>query len=149
MGRQLSLGIALLCGAASQAPAYDLSQREWRHRLLFLIAPDAEDRDLRMQRRDIALRRDAVLDRHVLVFLLFSDRGFLGDTALSVEAVRALREQLGVAAENRLMILIGKDGGIKRRAGLDTDLRARPTCRSTPCRCGATKCAPRRRRAYL
>jgi hypothetical protein len=59
MRRQLILGVALLCGAASQAPAYDLSQHEWRHRLLFLIAPQSEDAGLKMQQREIALRRNA------------------------------------------------------------------------------------------
>ena len=74
MRRRLILGIALLCGAASQAPAYDLSQHEWRHRLLFLIAPQSEDAGLKMQRREIALQRDAVLDRDVLVFQLLPDQ---------------------------------------------------------------------------
>ncbi len=76
-----------------------------------------------MQQREIALRSEAVLDRDILVFQLLSDQGSLGETALSAEAVRDLRMQLGVAAEDRLVILIGKDGGIKRRAELDTDLR--------------------------
>jgi hypothetical protein len=123
MRRQLILGVARLWGAASQATAYDLSQHEWRHRLLFLIAPDAEDRDLKMQQREIALRRDALIDRDVLVFQLPPGQGSLGETPLPEESVRALREQLGVAADDRLTILIGKDGGIKRRTVLDTGLR--------------------------
>ena len=39
------------------------------------------------------------------------------------EAVPDLRTQLRAAAGDRRVILIGKDGGIKRRAELDTDLR--------------------------
>ena len=123
MWRQLILGIALVCGATGQAPAYDLSQHEWRHRLLFLVAPEAENADLKMRQREVAIRPEAVLDRDILVFQLLSDQGALGGTGLSAEAVRDLRAQLGVAADDRLLILIGKDGGIKRRAGLDTDLR--------------------------
>jgi len=42
---------------------------------------------------------------------------------LSSEAVRALRRQLDVTDADRLVILIGKDGGVKRRAELNTDLR--------------------------
>ena len=123
MLRRLILGIALLCGAVTQAPAYDLGQHEWRHRLLFLIAPQSQDAGLKMQQREIALRRDAVLDRDVLVFQLLPDQGLLGETPLPGESVRALREQLGVAADDRLTILMGKDGGIKKRTALDTDLR--------------------------
>jgi hypothetical protein len=76
-----------------------------------------------MQQHEIALRRDAVLDRDVLVFQLLPDQGLLGETPLPGESVRALREQLAVAADDRLTILIGKDGGIKKRTSLDTDLR--------------------------
>jgi hypothetical protein len=44
---------------------------------------------------------------------------------VAARAVHAsLREELGVAAEARSMILIGKDGGIKKRTALETDLRA-------------------------
>lgn len=120
---RLILGIGLILGVAGQVSAYDLSQHEWRHRLLFLIAPRVTDQDLAAQQQYLDRRRDAVLDRDLLVFHLFPDHGMVGETVLSAEAVRILREQLGVAAEDRLVILIGKDGGIKRRAELDTDLR--------------------------
>jgi len=123
MMRQLILGIALFCSAAGQASAYDLSQHEWRHRLLFLSAPNLEDQELAAQQHYLDRRRDAVLDRDILVFQLFRDQGFLGETVLSAEDVKTLRQQLDVAAEDRLVMLVGKDGGIKTRTGLDTDLR--------------------------
>ena len=123
MQRRLILGIALLFIASEQVPAYDLSQYQWHHRLLFLIAPRADDPDLAAQQRDLALRVDALLDRDIRLFRLLPDQGFLGKAALSSEAVRALRRQLDVTDADRLVILIGKDGGIKRRAELDTDLR--------------------------
>lgn len=60
MRRQLILGILLGVTASDQVPAYDLSQHESRHRLLFLIAPRADDPHLTAQQRNIALRRDAL-----------------------------------------------------------------------------------------
>ncbi len=123
MQLRLIPGIALLFIASEQVPAYDLSQHQWRHRLLFLIAPGADDPDLAAQQRDLALKTDALLDRDIRLFRLLPDRGFLGEAALSSEAVGALRQQLDVTDADRLVILIGKDGGIKRRAELDTDLR--------------------------
>ncbi len=123
MQRRLILGIALLFIASKQVPAYDLTQHEWRHRLLFLIAPRADDPDLVAQQHNTEQRRDALLDRDIRLFQLLPDQGFFGETALSAETVRALRQKLDVTAADRLVILIGKDGGIKRRAELDTDLR--------------------------
>lgn len=123
MRRQLILMILLVLSASEQVLAYDLSEHEWRHRLVFLIAPQANDPDLAAQQHDIAMRRDALVDRDIRVFQLFQDHGFVEETALSAHAVRELRERLGVTATDRLVILVGKDGGIKRRAELNTDLR--------------------------
>ncbi len=123
MRRELVILIALIMFSADQAAAYDLSQHQWRHRLLFLIAPDHGDPDLAAQQRDIALRRDAILDRDMRVFRLLRDRGFVEDVELRGPAVAKLRSRLGVSSEDRLLILVGKDGGVKRRAALDADLR--------------------------
>jgi hypothetical protein len=43
---------------SDQVLAYDLSQREWRHRLLLLIAPKVDDPNLAAQQNAIAIRRD-------------------------------------------------------------------------------------------
>ena len=123
MRRQLVIMTALIILAADHVAAYDLSQHQWRHRLLFLVAPESDDPDLSAQRRDIEQRRDAMLDRDLLLFLLLPEHGFVGDQALPARTVAQLRAQLGVTPEDRLLILIGKDGGEKRRGELRTNLR--------------------------
>ena len=40
----------------------------------------------------------------------------------SGEAAQALRDRYSVGSEDFAVLLIGKDGGVKRRAGLNTDL---------------------------
>ena len=69
------------------------------------------------------LRCDAIVDRDIRVFHLFRDHGFAEETALSNNAVRELRQRLAVTDQDRFVILVGKDGRIKKRADLDTDLR--------------------------
>ena len=64
-----------------------------------------------------------MLDRDLLLFLLLPEHGFVGDQALPARTVAQLRAQLGVTPEDRLLILIGKDGGEKRRGELRTNLR--------------------------
>jgi len=123
MRRELLIVIALITFSADQVAAYDLSQHQWRHRLLFLIAPDNGDPDLAAQQRGIALRRDAILDRDMRVFQLLPDKGFVEDVELPRPAVTKLRSHLGANPEDRLLILVGKDGGVKRRAALNADLR--------------------------
>lgn len=123
MRRQLVLGILLVAAASGQLAAYDLSQHQWRHRLLLLIAPRANDPDFAAKVREITLRPDALLDRDTRVFQLLPNQGYVGDTALSPEDVQRLRDRLGVTVEDRLVILIGKDGGIKTQSALNIDLR--------------------------
>ena len=114
---------ALVLITSAQVSAYDLTQHEWQHRLLVLIAPQAGDPDIAAQQRDIGQRQDALQDRDIRVIRLYADRGFFEKTALTAQTVQDLRVQLGVTAADRVAILIGKDGGIKKRAALDIELR--------------------------
>jgi hypothetical protein len=123
MRRGLMILAVVTSLAACPAAAYDLSEHQWRHRMLFLVAPDGDDPELAAQQRNIEMRRDALSDREIRVFRLYREQGFVEDKELPIRAVTSVREQLGVTPEDRLLILIGKDGGVKRRTELDTDLR--------------------------
>jgi hypothetical protein len=115
-------GAVVLALLGSPAAAYDLSQHRWQQRLLFLVAPRDDDPGMALQRDAVARRSDALLDRDLLVFQLFAREGLVAERALSAHDVQALRAALDLGPDDRSLILIGKDGGIKRRAPLDTDL---------------------------
>jgi hypothetical protein len=115
-------GLALLI--TGNALAYDLSQHLWKNRLLFLVSDSTADPRLTAQREVIGTRRDEVIDRDLVVFELFTSSGNVDGLALGAEDVAGLRRQLGVAPGDRQLILIGLDGGIKRRGDLDTELQA-------------------------
>ena len=117
------IGIALLTLAADYSWAYDLDRHLWRDRLLFLVAPSADDAEIAAQQSWLQQRQDAVLDRDLRVFELFVGQGRVDNQILAPGSVERLRERLGLAEQDRLVILIGKDGGVKRRAALKTDLR--------------------------
>ena len=116
-------GATLAAALALGAAAYDLDQHVWRDRLLFLIAPTPEDPLLQAQARTIEQREAALRDRDLRVFMLYRESATVDDLDLSAREAEQLRRHLGVTEDNRLMILVGKDGGVKRRATLDTDLR--------------------------
>lgn len=121
--RQITLCAMLLTMSLDLAHAYDLGQHAWRHRLLVLVAPDNEDSQLASQNRRIEQRRDALMDRDMRVLRLLAESAYMEGRPLETASVRQLREALNITADDRVLILIGKDGGIKRRAPLDTDLR--------------------------
>ena len=118
----LLTGLVML--VTENALAYDLSRHLWQHRLLFLVSDSAADPRLAAQREVIDTLRDEVIDRDLVVFELFTASGNVDGLALGADDVAELRRQLGVAPGDRQMILIGLDGGIKRRGELDTELQA-------------------------
>ena len=122
IARTLLPAVALL--VTQNAAAYDLAQHLWQHRLLFLVSDSAADPRLVAQREVIETLRDEVIDRDLLVFELSATSGNVDGQALTAEDVAGLRRQLGVAAGDRRLILIGLDGSIKRRGELDTGLQA-------------------------
>lgn len=110
--------------AMQHAAAYDLSQHLWQHRLLFLISDSAADPQLSAQREVIDTLRDEIVDRDLRVFELHTASGNVDGQTLTAEDVAGLRRQLDVRPDDRQLILIGLDGGIKRRGELDTELQA-------------------------
>jgi hypothetical protein len=116
------IGVALLAATLGSAAAYDLGQHAWRDRVLILVSPNHEDPALVAQRGWIEERQDAMRDRDLFVIELLPDAGRAGDQRLSPGAATDLRERLQLERQDRLLLLVGKDGGIKRRAPLDADL---------------------------
>jgi hypothetical protein len=117
------LGATLAATLALDAAAYDLDPHAWRDRLLLLIAPTPDDPLLQAQAQTIEQRNAALHDRDLRVFMLYRESATVDDLALSAREAKQLRRRLDVTEDDRLMILIGKDGGVKRRTTLDADLR--------------------------
>ncbi len=114
--------ILLLLIAALPAQAYDLSQHQWRDRLLILAADDPADAALREKLEAVRQKQAGIDDRRLVVFQLSAHSGSVDGRSLSASDLSRLRELLRIAPGQREMILIGLDGGIKRRSDLGTDL---------------------------
>ena len=117
----LLLTLAAMPGAVS---AGLLDEHLWRHRLIVLVAPTSNDASVAQQRRLIEQRADALIDRDIQVYELF-ERGVstLQGNPLADGQAAMLRAELGEGPDARLLILIGKDGSVKRREALPADLR--------------------------
>ena len=108
---------------SSSTVAYDLAQHLWQDRLLILAAPSRQDPDLERLREIVRERSDAVIDRDLRVFELAGLQGWRDGEPLAESDVRALRAHYGIGSDEQTMILVGLDGGEKRRTSLDTALR--------------------------
>lgn len=121
--RKSLLGALLGGSMLSTAVAYDLDQHAWRDRLLVIAAPTQGDPGVQQQRAVIKKRADAIADRQLRVFELFEDGGTRDGIALTPAETAQLRKRFGIGETERVMLLVGYDGGIKRRSSVDTDLR--------------------------
>ncbi len=92
----------------------DLDAYQWKNRLLLIMAPsDTDPRVVGFESR-LAARRDDIRDRDLLTLrLLEAGPSVQPDQTLSPESVQALRRRYGAAPGRFLVILIGKDGGVK------------------------------------
>ncbi|MDJ0805844.1 MAG: DUF4174 domain-containing protein [Gammaproteobacteria bacterium] len=106
------------------AIALDLNSHLWEDRLLLLIAPSVDDPLAIQQRQALEKRSDALNDRDLKIFQLYEDSPSQFDnTQLTDGDAQQLRAKLKIDSGSRALILIGKDGSIKRRAPIDTELR--------------------------
>ena len=117
------LGLVLFCLPMSVV-AVNLDDYQWHNRLLLLVAPDASAPAVAQVRDELERRYQDVVDRDLLVIQLFlNGQSLVGDRPISVSEAAQLRLELGTGPDEQLLVLIGKDSGVKRRAPLLTDLQ--------------------------
>lgn len=107
----LLLGCTPVVRAQSPAPASlaaTLQAARWQRRVLLVYAPTPADADLRRQRQLLETARPALQARDVVVQEVIASQ-------LSAPDRRYLHDRLGVPAAGFAVLLLGKDGGVKRR----------------------------------
>ena len=102
----------------------DVTQFQWKNRLLFLFAPDSRHPFFESLSTEIIAQKAEVNDRDLVVFeVLERESSRMGDTLLDKEAVDAIRQRFAAAPNRFTVILVGKDGGTKLKRNEQTDLR--------------------------
>ncbi|MGD8309551.1 MAG: DUF4174 domain-containing protein [Chromatiales bacterium] len=119
---RLATAAALLLTAGSVLAGTDLDRYRWEARLLLAFAPSVEAPGWAGLQQRLEQRASALADRDLVVFRVLGHGGSRGAAPLSREDAAALRSRFGVAAEESALILVGKDGGVKRRTTLDAEL---------------------------
>ena len=110
------MGVVMTVIADSLAEGPSLEAYRWQNRLMLVFAPAEDDPRLA---RQIALSRahaDGLADRDLLLMEVIGDKKMrIEGHAGSAADARALRDRHNVASDEFAVILIGKDGGTKRR----------------------------------
>ena len=122
----IMLVTALAFGSSPAVPAssLNLSQFQWKNRLLFLFAPDRNHPDFDTLQKSLASRQADVADRDLVVFeIIQSGPSSMRAKHLDSQSSQSLRDQFGVRPGDFAVILIGKDSGIKLNRREQTDLK--------------------------
>ena len=116
------LSAFLLC-LCSSVIAFDAEDYLWQSRLLLIAAASHDDPEVVNVRDFLLQRTDAVKDRDLVVIQLYETAaGMIDDKQITNEESRRIRAYYGLAADDKAIVLIGKDGEIKRRSPLTVDL---------------------------
>jgi hypothetical protein len=122
----LTLAVAVLLSDFSQnanAEPLDLSQFQWKNRLLFLFAPNRNDPMFVSLHNSLSAQRAAVVDRDLVIFeILESDPSSMNTQSLPSDSALFLRKQYNVNPGEFAVLLVGKDGAIKLKRQDETRL---------------------------
>jgi hypothetical protein len=92
----------------------DLSQFQWKNRLLFLFAPNRSHPLFDVLQKSIANQQAEVADRDLVIFEILESGASRMDTRdLDPQTAQSLRDKFDVRPGRFTVILVGKDGGIK------------------------------------
>lgn len=102
----------------------DLTQFQWKNRLLLLFAPDGDHPLFKKWKSDVDAQKAEVKDRDLVVFDVFEGtQSRMNLKAINQKAVDSLRKRFAVPRGDFKVILIGKDGGVKFQGDNQADLK--------------------------
>ena len=106
--------MAVIADSLAEGPS--LQEYRWQNRLLLVFAPEEDDPRLARQMALPRAHGDGLAERDLLLMEIIGSKEMRieGHAGSSTDA-KALRDRHNVASDEFAVILIGKDGGTKRR----------------------------------
>ncbi|MEH2271655.1 MAG: DUF4174 domain-containing protein [Nostoc sp.] len=100
---------------AIKMSSFNLSSQKWKNRVLLVFAPSVDNYTYQQQMQLLQQHNSGFADRDlVLIQVLATDESYANRQPIDESSAAKLRERFGVDKENFRVILVGKDGGIKR-----------------------------------
>ena len=100
---------------AIKMSSFNLSSQKWKNRVLLVFAPSVDNHIYQQQMQLLQKHNRGFADRDlVLVQVLATDESYANRQPIDESSAAKLREYFGVDKENFRLILVGKDGGVKR-----------------------------------
>jgi hypothetical protein len=115
--------IGLAVWAPKEALSMDLTQFQWKNRLLFIFAEKASDPSFKKLQNQIIAQNAEVDDRNLIVFEVPAQGPARMNTIpLDRKDADSIRNHFAISNDTFSLILVGKDGGIKLKRSDQIDL---------------------------
>ncbi|MBD2194857.1 MULTISPECIES: DUF4174 domain-containing protein [Calothrix] len=116
----LPVNMAVTVEASSNHPikmsSFNLSSQKWQKRVLLIFAPSVNHHAYQQQMQLLQQYDSGFTDRDlVLVQVLTKDTSYANGQLIDESSAANLRSRFGVDEDNFRVILVGKDGGVKRQ----------------------------------
>lgn len=96
--------------------SFNLSSEKWQNRVLLIFAPSVDNHNYQQQMKLFDQHQNGFTDRDlVLVRVLATDKSYANGLPIDEPSAANLRNRFGIDKENFRVILVGKDGGVKRQ----------------------------------
>ncbi|MEH2447799.1 MAG: DUF4174 domain-containing protein [Nostoc sp.] len=100
---------------AIKMSSFNLGSQKWKNRLLLVFAPSVDNHTYQQTVQLLQEHNSGFADRDlVLVQVLATDESYANRQPIDESSAAKLRDRFGVDKENFRVILVGKDGGVKR-----------------------------------
>jgi hypothetical protein len=112
----ISLVVFTMANNVKAKNSIDLSEYQWKNRLLLLFTPSLDGPGYLKLKKDTSSQEEEVKDRNLLVFhILENGETRLENSPLPESSGDYLREKFSITPGAFTVLLIGKDGGVKLR----------------------------------
>ena len=119
------MSIAVTIGAPEKAMSMDLTQFQWKNRLLFLFAPDGNHPLFKNLQNQIMAQKAEVEDRDLVVFEVPAQGPSRMNAApIDPQVADSIRDHFAIPRNTFSLILVGKDGSIKLKRNDPVDIGA-------------------------
>ncbi|WP_257236347.1 DUF4174 domain-containing protein [Nostoc sp. 'Peltigera malacea cyanobiont' DB3992] len=101
---------------AIKMSSFNLSSQKWQNRVLLVFAPSVDNHSYQQQMQLFNQHQNGFTDRDlVLVQVLATDKSYANGQLIDESSAVKLRNRFGVDKQNFRVILVGKDGSVKRQ----------------------------------
>ncbi|MBC1221021.1 DUF4174 domain-containing protein [Nostoc sp. UCD121] len=95
--------------------SFNLSSQKWQNRVLLVFAPSVDNHSYQQQMQLFNQHQNGFTDRDlVLLQVLATDKSYANGQPIDESSAANLRNRFFVDKDNFRVILVGKDGGVKR-----------------------------------